>query len=188
MSPEDDERRRRRREDPFDAIDDLFEQMGLDPGEFDRMFRDIQRSFMDAMRSGGGIEPGKPFVTGFSFKMGPDGRPRIENFGNRPTRAKGGMPHISEEREPITDLVEDESTIAVTMEIPGVEKKDIHIQAHPDSLEISVDNEARKYHKTVKLPAEVQPETAKATYKNGVLDVTLQRTAQRQGGYQINVE
>lgn len=185
---DEDERRRKRREDPFDAIDDLFDQMGVDPTEFDRMFRDIQRSFMEAMKSGSGIEPGKPFVTGFSFKMGPDGKPRIENFGNRPTRQKGGMPNISDEREPLTDVVEDDTTIAVTMEIPGVDKKDINIQAHDDSLEISVDDEKRKYHKTVKLPGEVKPESAKATYKNGVLDVTLQRTEKKSGGYQINVE
>lgn len=184
----DDDRNRRRREDPFDAIDDLFNQMGVDPTEFDRMFRDIQRSFMDAMKSGSGIEPGKPFVTGFSFKMGPDGRPHIENFGNRPTRQGTGTPHISDEREPVTDVVEEGDHVAVTMEIPGVEKSDINISAHPESLEISVDSEKRKYHKVVKLPKPVKPESAKATYKNGVLDVTMQRQEKESGGYQINVD
>lgn len=172
MQPDDDPRKRK---SPFDAFDDLFEQMGIEPDEFERMFRDVHKSLMDAMRSGSGIEPGKPFVTGFSFKMGPDGKPRFENFGNRPTSAPGGVPRISDQREPLTDIIEDKDAIAVTLEIPGVRKEDISIEARPDVLEISVDTEARKYHKIVRLPGKVKPETTKATYNNGILDITLQR-------------
>lgn len=167
--------RRKRQANPFDAIEDIFDQFGVDPNEFDKMFRDVHKSLMDAMRSGGGMEPGKPFVTGFSFRMGPDGKPHFDNFGNRPQRQPGGMPRISDEREPLTDVVEDKEHVAVTMEIPGVDKTDIQLEAKEDSLEISVDTDSRKYHKIVRLPGKVKPDTTKATYKNGILDVTIKR-------------
>lgn len=179
--------RPRKRPSPFDAFEDIFDKMNVDPSEFDKMFRDLHKSVMDAMRSGTGMPPGKPFVTGFSFRMGPDGRPHIENFGNRPARRPGEMPRISDEREPLTDLVEDGKHIAVTMEIPGVEKTDIQLEAKADSLEISVDTEARKYHKIVRLPGKVKPESTKATYKNGILDVILER-AESAGGVPVSIE
>lgn len=166
---------RKKKKNPFDAFDDMFAQMGMDPDEFERMFRDVHKSLMEAMRSSGGMEPGKPFVSGFSFKMGPDGKPRFESFGNRPARGEGGLPRISDEREPLTDIIEDKAQIAVTLEIPGVNKKDIQIEAKSDSVEISVDTDTRKYHKIVRLPGKVKPETTKATYNNGVLDVLIQR-------------
>ncbi len=172
---DDEPRDRDKKRDPFDAFDDIFERMGFDRGEFDRMFREIQKAMFDAMKSGSGVEPGKPFVTGFSFKMGPDGKPHIENFGNRPRRSQGGLPVISDEREPLTDIIEDEDTIAITMEIPGVDKRDIKLSARVDALEVSVDTDRRKYHKILRLPGKVRPETTKATYNNGVLDVTIER-------------
>jgi HSP20 family protein len=185
---DEDEIRRRRKESPFDKIDELFEQFGLDPGEFDKMFREMHRNLMDAMRSGSGIEPGKPFVSGFSFKLGPDGRPIIENFGNRPQRVPGGLARISDEREPVTDVVEEGDRIAVTMEIPGVDKSEIRLNAREDTLEISVDSERRKYHKIVRLPAAVKPSSAKATYKNGVLDVSMERAKPGGTGVPVQVE
>jgi HSP20 family protein len=36
-----------------------------------------------------------------------------------------------------------------------------------------VDTERRKYYKEVDLPAEVDPKVGKASFKNGVLEVTL---------------
>jgi HSP20 family protein len=183
-----DEWERRRKEHPFDKIDELFEQFGIDPNEFDRMFRDMHRNVLDAMKSGSGIEPGKPFVAGFSFKMGPDGRPIIENFGNRPQRVPGGIAKMSDEREPVTDVVDEGDKIAVTMEIPGVDKSEIRLQARDDALEVSVDSERRKYHKIVRLPATVKPQSAKATYKNGVLDVTMERAEKGDGGVPVTVD
>ncbi|RLF10715.1 MAG: Hsp20/alpha crystallin family protein, partial [Thermoprotei archaeon] len=54
---------------------------------------------------------------------------------------------------------------------------------------ISVDTERRKYYKEVKLPARVKPDTAKASYKNGVLEVKLEKLEKgRERGTRIVVE
>lgn len=170
-----DPRQGKKKDGPKDPFEEFFSQF-FGSGELERRFHEIQRALENMARNVGNIEPGKPYVAGFSLKIGPDGVPRFEQFGNKPVRKPGGIvPRVSDEREPLTDVIESDRDVAITLEIPGVDKKDIKLEVLDDKLEVSVDNEKRKYHKTVSLPAAVVPDTAKATYNNGVLDVTVQK-------------
>ena len=71
------------------------------------------------------MEPGKSYIRGYSINMGPDGKPKIQEFGNRPKKISDGKPIISEEREPVTDVIESDKDVCITVEVPGVEKHDI---------------------------------------------------------------
>jgi HSP20 family protein len=52
-----------------------------------------------------------------------------------------------------------------------------------------VDTPQRRYYKEVKLPARVKPDTAKASYKNGVLEVKLEKVEKgKERGARIVVE
>ncbi len=55
-------------------------------------------------------------------------------------------------------------------------------------LEIGVDTDARKYHKSLRLPAKVDPSTTKATCTNGVLDITVQKVTPTKAGLKIKVD
>lgn len=176
--------------DPFRNMDEWFRSMGIDARDFQRLFDELQRNLQDAFRNVG-QDPSKGFVSGFSVRMGPDGKPNFSTFGNKPSVGRGppGTPRIaSDEREPLTDVIEDEKQVAITMEMPGVQKEDINLNMTEDALEISVDNERRKYHKRVRLPVKVDPDTTKATYKNGILDVTVQRVEKGPAGVRIHVD
>jgi HSP20 family protein len=176
--------------DPLRNMDEWFRAMGIDARDFQHLFDDLQRNLQDAFRNLG-QDPSKGFVSGFSVRMGPDGKPHISTFGNKAAvaRGPGGAPAISaDEREPLTDVIEDEKQVAITMEMPGVDKTDINLNMTEDALEISVDNERRKYHKRVRLPVKVDPATTKATYKNGILDVTVKRLSPGEAGVRIQVD
>ncbi len=167
--------------DPFANMDAWLRSMGMDATEFRKLVDEMQRNLQEAFK-GIGNDPSKSFVSGFSVKVGPDGKPNFATFGNKPTvkpaTVGGGLPVInSDEREPLTDVIDDGKRIAITMEIPGVTREDIDLNMTETELEISVDNERRKYHKRVKLPAKVDPTTTTATYTNGILDVTVQKTS-----------
>ena len=95
----------------------------------------------------------------------------VRQFGNVAPGRFG--PEIREEREPLVDVIEEKASIKVVAELPGVEKEDIKLNATEDMLTISVDTPQRKYYKEVILPAKIDPKSAKATYKNGVLEVKL---------------
>ena len=113
-----------------------------------------------------------PFVYGYSMKIGPDGKPEIQEFGNIKKGLKGA-PQVKEEREPLVDIVETNSEIHVVVELPGVEKSDIKLHGTEESLTISVDTPQSKYYKEVVLPVKVKVKEASSSYKNGVLEVVL---------------
>lgn len=188
MDPFGRDRDKKKRKNPFDFIDD---------DEFERIFDEMQKMFestnfkeMIEEMLRGGAGPNKRFIRGFSLNIGPDGKPKLQEFGNRPLKTPKGASTISEEREPLTDIIEGDDDVAVTVEIPGVEKENIDLNVTEDMLEITVDTPQRKYHKRVDLPCDVKPKTTKATYKNGVLDVVIKRKEKKKPGegYRVNIE
>ncbi len=79
------------------------------------------------------------------------------------------------EREPATDLIESPNSIFVTIELPGVRRADIDLQATQTTLVVSASSPVRRYHREVELPAPIRVDSIIATYKNGVLDVVLEK-------------
>lgn len=135
-----------------------------------------------------------PFIYGYSLAIGPDKKPIIREFGNlKPSlRIRPWEPpfDLKEEREPLVDVIEGNAEIKVIAELPGVEKSDIKLLATENTLTISVDTAKRKYQKELKLPAEIDPEKTKSTYKNGVLEVRLARIVKKRKpkGIAIKIE
>jgi len=163
---------------------DIFEEFERFEEMMDEMMR---RAFEQFERAGG---EGKmrvygPYVYGFSMSIGPDGRPVIREFGNV---QPGRLPMIREEREPLVDVMEEKDEVVVVAELPGVEKEDINLNATEDTLTISVDTPQRKYYKELRLPTEVDPKSAKAQYKNGVLEVRLKKVGKAPKGERITIE
>jgi len=150
-----------------EQIDEIFERM---EEQIQRMENKIFRRMMEEFREENKVGP---YVYGFSISIRPGSKPIIREFGNvRPTRFG---PRFVEEREPLVDVIEEDDEIVVVAELPGVEKEDINLSCTGRELIISVDTEKRKYYKRLDLPAEVIPKSAKASYKNGVLEVRLKK-------------
>jgi HSP20 family protein len=146
--------------------------------EFDRL-----EGMMDEMMSKAFETPTekakayRPYVYGFSMSIGPEGKPVIREFGNVQKSRSG--PQIREEREPLVDVMEEAKDVVIVAELPGVEKNDMHLHTTEDHLTVSVDTPKRKYHKELALPASVDPKSAQASYKNGVLEVRLKKLAEK---------
>lgn len=66
------------------------------------------------------------------------------------------------------------------VELPGVDKEDIDLQVSSSAMGILCHSERCNYEKTLDLPADVDRETAKASYRNGVLEVTLRKVEKKQ--------
>ncbi|MEM2918732.1 MAG: archaeal heat shock protein Hsp20 [Candidatus Altiarchaeota archaeon] len=169
--------------------DDFFRDL---EDEFREMEENITRIFNEA-RKAAQKKPGEggPFVYGFSMRIGPDGKPHVEEFGNIPELKAGTERLELTHREPLTDIIEKDKEILVVAEIPGVEKNEINLDVTDDALTISVNTERRKYHKELKLPYKVKTDSAKATYKNGILEVKLEKIEEKKPekkGVKIKVE
>ncbi|MCX8201182.1 MAG: Hsp20/alpha crystallin family protein, partial [Candidatus Caldarchaeum sp.] len=126
---------------------------------------------------------------GYSITIGPDGKPVFRQFGNVSPAALPRGVEVRPEREPLVDVFEDEKTVKVVAEIPGVKKEDIDLTVDANRLTVKVDTEERKYYKEVELPAEVLTSGVKAVYNNGVLEVVLpKKEAGKTKGEKIKVE
>ncbi len=156
----------------FDDMDDMMER-----------FKMIDRFMNEALEQ---LEGGEgPIFYGFSISVGGDGKPTVNEFGNVKPGLKG--PELTEEIEPLVDVVDGKDSVMIYAELPGVEKTDIGLSTTESALTISVTSKKRRYHKEVSLPSRVDPETAKATYKNGVLEVCLEKVTKGHGR-QLKVE
>jgi len=156
--------------------------------EFDKLFDELMRESLEAFEGGKRRVVG-PFYYGFSVTIGPDGVPRIREWGNiRP--GLGARPRISEAIEPFVDVIEEEDAVKVVVDMPGVEKEDINVEAAETEVKVSAERGERKYFKVVKLPARVRPETAKASYRNGVLTITIEKAEKEKkpSGVKVKVE
>ena len=182
-----------RRSSIFD-IDRMMEEMEKEIAEaFKEMQDTIPRDAYREIRGQDGSvrrEYG-PFVYGYSVKIGPDGRPVIREFGNmKPglVGESGGPLNLQEKREPLVDIIEDDGCYKVLAELPGVEKEDIKLYATIDGLTISVDKPERKYYKELEFPGEVEQNTAKSTYKNGILEIVFKKKRRDERGAQLKIE
>ncbi len=100
------------------------------------------------------------------------------------------------------DVKEDEKTYKVHAEIPGVKKEDIRVEVHGDQVsiraEVKKDTEQKDGEKTLhseryygmvgrtfSLPTEIDETATSASYKDGVLDLTLPK---KTGGSASRIE
>lgn len=193
---EDDYWRSRKKRGRRGYWDDIFERMLED---INAMFRDfaqwpefperIRPFSRDEKTPDKDFEIRRPFVYGFKYHLGPDGKPRFEEFGNVRPSPRGAI--TSDSREPLVDIMQGPDDLKILVELPGVRKDDIKLKTTEKTMQIMATHGDYKYQKNLDLPVEVQPETATATYNNGVLQVTLQIRHPKEkdfSGYDIHIE
>ena len=77
-------------------------------------------------------------------------------------------------KEIFYDIFDEGEKLRIIIELPGVNKKDIQLQAAANEIEIISPN----HHKIIQLPLPVNNNIAKARYTNGILDIELEKIAQ----------
>lgn len=161
----------------FSEVDDIFREIEkMMEDELNTFASKVPKDYVKERKLPDGSTARElgPFVYGYSMKIGPDGKPEIQEFGNVKPGLRG--PQVKEEREPLVDVFETDRDVHIVAELPGVDRNDIQLYSSEESLTISVDTPQYKYYKEIKLPAKVRVKEAKSQYKNGVLEVTLPRT------------
>ena len=112
------------------------------------------------------------------------------------SRGFDGWP-FSERRgmfSPSMNVAETDSAVNVTIELPGLDEKDIDVSLTKDSLTIRGEKKEEKtentksysllertygsFNRTIPLPCEVDADKVKASFKRGVLTVTLPKSGQ----------
>jgi HSP20 family protein len=178
-------------------FDDIFRGFDEMRREMEREFEDVEKRIpKDLVREyttpdGGKVREIGPMVYGYSMTVGPDGKPRVREFGNvKPSRRFGGFgrPEISGETEPLVDVTSTDNEVKAVVEMPGISKDKIKINAFDNTVEVKSEDSQRKYHRTFEIPPETDIETAKSTYNNGILEITFKKKQTKTKGKTIKVE
>ena len=119
------------------------------------------------------LRKGMKGVYGFTVKTAGGGSPKVETFGNIRKTPEG--PKVDEEREPITDVFDEENEIMIIAEMPGIEQEDIKIDLREDMLEISATGKNRTYRKELLLPAKAVIEDLSHKFTNGILEIRIKK-------------
>jgi HSP20 family protein len=96
---------------------------------------------------------------------------------------------------PVVDIYENEDTVVVKAELPGVDKKDIKVDLKDGVLtlsgershekEVKEENYYRKerafgkFHRSFNVPADIDPDKIKAEFKDGVLNVEIPKPEEK---------
>ena len=128
----------------------------------------------------------------------------FEQFRNRdwmqpfnwPATAQSHIPMFSEGRMPKVDIIDNEKDVLIRAELPGVDKKDLDISMTDHSVTIKActsyeakeeksdyyrsEIEQGEYSRTIGLPADVDIDQAKSTFKNSILELTVPKMERSQ--------
>jgi HSP20 family protein len=157
--------------------------------EIDRIFKSMSTSFFDVNNVFGEFKDNSnsgPLFYGYTMTVGPDGKPSVQEYEN----VKPDRPHISDAREAIVDTIVDEKEKVVKLiaEMPGVEKTDVKILVDKNVVDITAEHGEKKYHCKVPLQHKVDENSAKATYKNGILQLIFKLVVEKQTSKRVEVE
>ena len=128
-----------------------------------------------------------PYYYGYQMTVGPDGKPIVKEWGNaRPINAIGD----SSTREVIVDetINEKDRVLTIVAEMPGIEKSDIRVSVADDIVSISAEHGEKKYGTQVPLKYSIDENSAKAKYKNGILELTFTLAEEKTKGKIVPIE
>ncbi|MCX8188891.1 MAG: Hsp20/alpha crystallin family protein [Nitrososphaeria archaeon] len=114
-----------------------------------------------------------PYIYGFSFIIGPDGKPEIGKFGHIRKAYSSKSGHNI--RVPLTDVIERDNEFIILVELPGVDKEKIHILTKNGKIHLLASSEKRKYKKVISLPKTVDVRSLKTEYRNGILEIKVNK-------------
>lgn len=139
---------------------DIFDEIRRMQEEMDKLFSD--------------------FFTGPRYRQLGPGRPSPEG------RSESSLPSM---RRAFTDVQETDTDLIITAELPGMNREDIELTVTQDRInikaqkreEVKEEKEDQRYYqskyagfsRSIPLPVGVKQDEVKATYKNGVLEITL---------------
>src|SRR5712692_997886 len=169
-----------RRFDSRYFADDLFTDFEEMEKEFKDIFMDIKASreiMIDyETQEDVGVGEFSSFVYTYSMTVELDDKPRVSSRSSKKRKgvSEYNRPQIRSERESLAEVNVYDKEVKVVLEIPGVSKEHLKIQAYRNSVEVFSDHPQRKYQ-VIDIPRVADIKTIRSTYKNGILEIVFKK-------------
>ncbi len=108
-----------------------------------------------------------------------------------------GFADLSLGTVPDVDMVDEGENLKVTVDLPGIKKEDIKLNVDKESITISANTRKEKeekgksyyyserssagYYRRVQLPIPVRPESSRAKFESGSLEITIKKEGKPSG-------
>ena len=93
----------------------------------------------------------------------------------------GSFRILTEDMESVRKWMKQTTACKLVAEMPGVEKEDIHVVVNGNIVNIKAERNTKKYDVSVPVEYKVVKDSAKASYKNGILEVVFTLTKKPEG-------
>ena len=87
----------------------------------------------------------------------------------------------------IGDWEERDGVIAITVDMPGIEKEEIELNVDKNTVKVEAVRDTRDYSFSKTFNQDLNPDTATAEFNNGVLDIKIE-IAEEFKGKQIDIK
>ena len=134
----------------------------------------LRRAVSDVLSKMAVLEPGAPITYSIDIRVDENGVPSALQSAGKGNAQTGLQPTAA--RNPLVEVIEREKLITVIAEITGMEGVP-RVRATPMALEICSVGNGRSVDRVrvINLPKQTNPATASARYRNGVLEVTIEK-------------
>jgi len=158
--------------DSWGFRDRFFEQIDKEFSEAEDM---LNRMFRTVRESGTTASQTFPYFYGYQITVGPEGKPHIREFGNVRPSSKG-LTEQSTVHQPLVDTAfnEKENILVITAEMPGITKEDVKVSMEEGLVTIHAEKGNKKYHTELPVDKELDADSTKASYINGILELKIQ--------------
>jgi HSP20 family molecular chaperone IbpA len=100
-----------------------------------------------------------------SRKLYPQHYRSVQNYARRKWK----------EPKPLIDIFQEKKWITIVADIAGFNKETLKIKVKDQKITLSAKAKNRRYYKSLNLPKVVVPNAVRTTFKNGVLEIKLQK-------------
>ena len=146
--------------------------------DWERFLKEIQETATYEIRGKSAKSQKKKLHPLFAYgvTLGPYGRVYIKEFGHFGcfTNIRDSL-KTDQKLKPLVDILEEDDEIRVVAELHRANKEQINIIGTEKNLIIHMNRQRQQPTMNLDLPCSVNPETAKATLKNGVLEIVMKK-------------
>jgi HSP20 family protein len=144
--------------------------------DVDAQLQRVERRMQRIFRAADTLADGQTLVYGWTVAAGPDGEPHVSEFGNIDLSRRGleqgwRSPNVRYRTDP------EARTLHLEFDLPGVPRDAIQLAVAEDEIHVSAASGDRRYRSTIPLTGTVDPDSADATYRDGVLELEIRAEA-----------
>jgi HSP20 family molecular chaperone IbpA len=135
----------------------------------------LRRAVSDALSKMTTLTPGAPITYSINIRVGENGVPSAMQ---PPADGRNAQRSLrSEARDPMIEVVERDGSITVIAEVTGIDRNALRVRATPRTLEVCSTGNGKAVDRisVINLPKETDPASATARYRNGVLEITVDK-------------